>query len=71
MAAGEVPMMIGPNFTAVKRAQKKDPRGVLQYVSLEPVPVRLVVEEVFTRLPATPMQRCCGSNGWQAMKLRN
>jgi ABC-type Fe3+ transport system substrate-binding protein len=45
MVAGEVPMMIGPNFTAVKRAQGKDPRGVLQYVSLEPVPVRLVVEE--------------------------
>ena len=43
--AGEVPMMIGPNFTAVKRAQAKDRAGVLQYVSLEPVPVRLAVEE--------------------------
>jgi ABC-type Fe3+ transport system substrate-binding protein len=45
IAAGEVPMMIGPNFTAAKRAQGKDPRGVLQYVILEPVPVRLAVEE--------------------------
>ena len=45
IAAGEVSMMIGPNFTAVKRAQGKDPTGVLQYVILEPAPVRLVVEE--------------------------
>jgi ABC-type Fe3+ transport system substrate-binding protein len=33
-------MMIGPNFNGVKRAQAKDPTGVLQYVILEPVPVR-------------------------------
>ncbi|MGH7844533.1 MAG: ABC transporter substrate-binding protein [Candidatus Binatia bacterium] len=45
IVAGEVPMMIGPNYTAVKRAQKKDPSGVLQYVILEPVPVRLTVAE--------------------------
>jgi iron(III) transport system substrate-binding protein len=45
IAAGEVPMMIGPNFTAVKRAQGKDPTGVLQYAILEPAPVRLAVEE--------------------------
>ena len=43
--AGEIPMMIGPNYTAVKRAQAKDPIGVLQYVTLEPVPVRLTVAE--------------------------
>jgi iron(III) transport system substrate-binding protein len=45
IVAGEVPIMIGPNFTAVKRAQSKDRLGVLKYVSLQPVPVRLVVEE--------------------------
>jgi iron(III) transport system substrate-binding protein len=45
MAAGEIPMMIGPNYTAVKRAQTKDPSGALQYVTLEPVPVRLTVAE--------------------------
>jgi ABC-type Fe3+ transport system substrate-binding protein len=45
IVAGEIPMMIGPNYTAVKRAQAKDPVGVLQYVALEPVPVRLTVAE--------------------------
>jgi iron(III) transport system substrate-binding protein len=45
IVAGEVPMMIGPNYTAVKRAQAKDPSRVLQYVILEPVPVRLTVAE--------------------------
>jgi iron(III) transport system substrate-binding protein len=45
MVAGEIPMMIGPNYTAVKRAQMKDPTGVLQYIPLEPVPVRLTVAE--------------------------
>ena len=45
IVAGEIPMMIGPNYTAVKRAQAKDPAGVLQYATLEPVPVRLTVAE--------------------------
>ncbi|MGH7844770.1 MAG: ABC transporter substrate-binding protein [Candidatus Binatia bacterium] len=43
--AGEVPMMIGPNFHTTKRAQAKDRTGVLQYVIPEPVPVRLALEE--------------------------
>src|SRR5215475_1442264 len=43
--AGEVPMMIGPNFERVKQLQAKDPLGVLQYVALEPVPLRLSEEE--------------------------
>jgi iron(III) transport system substrate-binding protein len=43
--AGEIPMMIGPNFHTTKRAQGKDPTGTLQYVLLEPVPVRLSLEE--------------------------
>jgi hypothetical protein len=43
--AGEIPMMIGPNFHTTKRAQGKDPSGALQYVALEPVPVRLSLEE--------------------------
>ena len=43
--AGEIPMMIGPNFHTTKRAQAKDRAGVLKYVALEPVPVRLSVEE--------------------------
>jgi iron(III) transport system substrate-binding protein len=43
--AGEIPMMIGPNFHTTKRAQAKDRTGVLQYVVSEPVPVRLSLEE--------------------------
>jgi len=43
--AGEVAMMIGPNFGSVKRSQRKDPAGNLHYVIVEPVPVRLTLEE--------------------------
>ena len=45
IAAGEVPMMIGPNFHTTKRAMGKDRLGNLQFVALEPVPVRLSLEE--------------------------
>ena len=45
MAAGEVPMMIGPNYHTTRRAMKKDRRGNLKYVALEPVPVRLSLQE--------------------------
>jgi ABC-type Fe3+ transport system substrate-binding protein len=45
ITAGEIPMMIGPNFHTTRRAQGKDPTGNLQYVALEPVPVRLSLEE--------------------------
>ena len=38
--AGEIPMMIGANFKAVKGVQRKDRMGALQYVVPEPVPVR-------------------------------
>jgi iron(III) transport system substrate-binding protein len=54
IVAGEIPMMIGPNYTAVKRAQAKDPTGVLQYVTLEPVPVRLTVAEGIHTLSQHP-----------------
>lgn len=43
--AGEIPMMIGPNFHTTRRAQGKDPSGALQYIALQPVPVRLSLEE--------------------------
>jgi ABC-type Fe3+ transport system substrate-binding protein len=33
-------MMIGPNFSSVKRLQAKDVSGALQYVIVEPVPLR-------------------------------
>jgi ABC-type Fe3+ transport system substrate-binding protein len=43
--AGEIPMMIGPNIHTVKRSQSKDPAGILQYVVVEPVPLRLTEQE--------------------------
>ncbi len=45
MLAGEIPMMVAANFHDLKRAQKKDPLGVLQYVILEPVPFRLALAQ--------------------------
>ena len=45
MLAGEIPMMVAANFHDLKRAQKKDPQGVLQYVILEPVPFRLALAQ--------------------------
>jgi ABC-type glycerol-3-phosphate transport system substrate-binding protein len=40
MIAGEIPMVVGPNFGAVKRLAEKDHQGVMGYVIPEPVPVR-------------------------------
>jgi len=40
LISGEIPMVVGPYFNGIKRAQLKDPTGVLRYVVLEPVPVR-------------------------------
>ena len=45
IAAGEVPLFLGANFTAVSRAQRKDPMGRLRYVVFEPVPVRFALPE--------------------------
>jgi len=38
---GEYSLFIGPNYHTVKRAQTKDPAGVLDYKIVEPVPTRL------------------------------
>ena len=43
--AGEIPMMFGPNVHTVKRSQSKDPAGILQYVVVEPVPLRLTEQQ--------------------------
>jgi iron(III) transport system substrate-binding protein len=45
MLAGEIPLMVAANFHDLKRAQKKDPLGVLQYTILEPVPFRLALAQ--------------------------
>jgi len=41
LQAGEYPLFLGPNFGAVRRAQMKDPTGVIGYKVPEPIPVRL------------------------------
>ena len=41
LLAGETPLLVGGNLSTVIRAQAKDPAGILQYVILEPVPLRL------------------------------
>jgi ABC-type Fe3+ transport system substrate-binding protein len=38
--AGEVPMMVGPNWHNMKEVEAKDAAGVLKYAVLEPVPLR-------------------------------
>ena len=38
---GEYALFIGPNYHTVKRAQTKDPAGVLDFKIVEPVPTRL------------------------------
>jgi ABC-type Fe3+ transport system substrate-binding protein len=38
--SGEIPMMIGNNLSSVEAAQRKDRTGMLEYVVLQPVPVR-------------------------------
>jgi hypothetical protein len=45
MMAGEVPMMIGPNYSVTRSVMRKDREGVLDYVILEPVPLRMALEE--------------------------
>ncbi|MGH7846922.1 MAG: ABC transporter substrate-binding protein [Candidatus Binatia bacterium] len=44
--AGEVPMLMGPNFHSMKELEVKDRTGVLKYVILEPVPLRFGNEQV-------------------------
>ena len=38
---GEYALFIGPNYHTIKRAQTKDPAGVLDFKIVEPVPTRL------------------------------
>jgi ABC-type Fe3+ transport system substrate-binding protein len=45
VASGEIPLFLGPNYSSVKGAQRKDPLGGLQFVILEPVPVRVGTEQ--------------------------
>jgi hypothetical protein len=46
LSAGEIPLYLsGANYGSVTRAQRKDPLGTIQLITLEPVPVRIGVEQ--------------------------
>jgi ABC-type Fe3+ transport system substrate-binding protein len=46
LSAGEIPLYLsGANYGSVTRAQRKDPLGAIQLITLEPVPVRIGVEQ--------------------------
>jgi ABC-type Fe3+ transport system substrate-binding protein len=45
IGAGETPAYFGPNYGVVKGYQQKDPQGIMQFVVLEPVPVRVTIEQ--------------------------
>jgi ABC-type Fe3+ transport system substrate-binding protein len=55
LAAGEIPILLfGANYGSAVRAQRKDPLGVIQYTVLEPVPVRITVEEAILSSSKNP-----------------
>jgi iron(III) transport system substrate-binding protein len=55
LAAGEIPILLfGANYGSAVRAQRKDPLGVIQYTVLEPVPVRITVEEAILSTSKNP-----------------
>jgi ABC-type Fe3+ transport system substrate-binding protein len=55
LAAGEIPILLfGANYGSTVRAQRKDPLGVIQFVALEPVPVRITVEEAILAQSKSP-----------------
>ena len=55
LAAGEIPLyLFGANYASVLRAQRKDTLGVIQYTVLEPVPLRISVEQAILATSRNP-----------------
>jgi iron(III) transport system substrate-binding protein len=55
LAAGEIPLyLFGANYASVIRAQRKDTLGVIQYTVLEPVPLRISVEQAILATSRNP-----------------
>jgi len=51
LAAGEIPLYVfGANYGTVTRAQRKDSLRVIQLITLEPVPVRIGVEQAILEI---------------------
>jgi ABC-type Fe3+ transport system substrate-binding protein len=53
-AAGEIPLFLGPNYDSVKGFQRRDPLGIIQFVILEPVPVRISGEHAVLSTSRNP-----------------
>jgi ABC-type Fe3+ transport system substrate-binding protein len=55
VAAGEIPLyLFGANYGSVTRAQRKDPLGAIQYTVLEPVAVRVGIEQAILSASKNP-----------------
>jgi iron(III) transport system substrate-binding protein len=55
LAAGEIPLyLFGANYASVIRAQRKDTLRVIQYTVLEPVPLRISVEQAILATSRNP-----------------
>ena len=51
LAAGDIPLFVfGANYGTMTRARRKDPLGVIQFTTLEPVPVRIGVEQAILEI---------------------
>jgi hypothetical protein len=54
MVAGELAMCYGPNYKSFKLIQGKDPKKILEYKVVEPIPARLTEAEAVLNTAANP-----------------
>jgi ABC-type Fe3+ transport system substrate-binding protein len=54
VGSGEIPLFLGANYSSVKAFQRKDVLGNVQFVILEPVPVRLSSEQAILATSKNP-----------------
>ena len=55
VTVGETPLLLhGASYSLAVGAKRKDPRGVLQFILLEPVPVRFTIEQAILSTGSNP-----------------
>ena len=55
VTVGETPLLLhGASYSLAVGAQRKEPRGVLQFILLEPVPVRFTIEQAILSTGSNP-----------------
>jgi iron(III) transport system substrate-binding protein len=54
LGAGEIPLFLGVNYDSVRRYQRKDPSGAVQFAVIEPVPVRIGSEHAILAKSKNP-----------------